>query len=995
MGRLAAIGYAPNLGEQSHRIVSPLSLGVCSRQMLWLQTFGGPIVYGNDGNPKLGAAQRRNLGLISVLAVAGPGGLGRDKIVGLLWPDVTPRRARHSLTQALYIVRKSLDCDDLIEGIEDLRLNPARIRTDVGALDAALSERNEEEAARLYRGPFLDQLFPATTVFERWVDSHRASYEERMVAAYKVLVERANAAADHAASVQWLRELAAIRPTDSAVTLQLMNALVKSGDAQAAVRRAHLHTRIRRDDYDLEADETVVELAEHLRSARRSVSLPEHTLDFVPDHTADPPTDESRPEPIRDPVIASGASLSLSADLTRMRDQRTRVRKVRAWVLVFALPLLVILIVLFKPGPPELTTLSARILVAPFRIVGGDASLDYLREGMVELLSTRLADDSAAPTLDAGAVIRAWRRAGVGRSSEPSRDSVVVLAARLGAERVIIGSIVGTARRAVISASVINASSGEVHGEARVEGPVDSLTALVDRLAAQLLASQAGLQPPLAQRTSASLPALRAFLAASSAYTRGDFAIAMDRYQVALEFDSAFAIAALRLGLTARQLNSFPLEHQALAQAWRFRSGLNQRDYAHLTALLGPRYPAISSESETLAAWEDALRSSPGRPEVLFGFAAHVAQRNGYLLTGHQQERSVAALDRALVVDPTYSPAHLLRLMLVGTPANVPGPLTPVLRWRLAIARADTVAQRQIADSLPHLGPANLRALAAATQFDAIETRLGSRAVSILRARNPAAEDAMDLLLAEYSFRAIAYDTSGMSETLRAMQRLNPATRAHLRLRVLDGIYGTGDSTLALLAAQELDRDFRTNQSRSSAADGCVLGQWHLARGDTGAVRSTLMSLLADQSTEPITIGAPASFCVPLLSAGLSVYRGQANAREQVLALDSLVLTSTAAGDLSTYGHIAISRLHRRLGNVQPALLAVRRRPYLAGGWSRYLATSLVEEGELAQLAGDAAGAVTAYTRYLTVRSDNLDARSILITTLRDSLSAQLRNSAH
>ena len=125
------------------------------------------------------------------------------------------------------------------------------------------------------------------------------------------------------------------------------------------------------------------------------------------------------------------------------------------------------------------------------------------------------------------------------------------------------------------------------------------------------------------------------------------------------------------------------------------------------------------------------------------------------------------------------------------------------------------------------------------------------------------------------------------------------------------------------------------------------------------------------------------------------MYRGQANAREQVLALDSLVLTSTAAGDLSTYGHIAISRLHRRLGNVQPALLAVRRRPYLAGGWSRYLATSLVEEGELAQLAGDAAGAVTAYTRYLTVRSDNLDARSILITTLRDSLSAQLRNSAH
>ena len=52
--------------------------------MLWLQTFGGPIVFDDEGQPKLAAAQRRSLGLLSVLAVAGSGGLSRDKIVGLL-----------------------------------------------------------------------------------------------------------------------------------------------------------------------------------------------------------------------------------------------------------------------------------------------------------------------------------------------------------------------------------------------------------------------------------------------------------------------------------------------------------------------------------------------------------------------------------------------------------------------------------------------------------------------------------------------------------------------------------------------------------------------------------------------------------------------------------------------------------------------------------------------------------------------------------------------
>src|SRR5688572_21784281 len=120
--------------------------------MLWLQTFGGPIVFGDDAQPRLAAAQRRSLGLLSVLAASGSGGLGRDKIVGLLWPDVSARRARHSLTQALYVARKALECDDLIEGVEDLRLNPARIATDVTAFETALLQKNEEEAVRLYRG---------------------------------------------------------------------------------------------------------------------------------------------------------------------------------------------------------------------------------------------------------------------------------------------------------------------------------------------------------------------------------------------------------------------------------------------------------------------------------------------------------------------------------------------------------------------------------------------------------------------------------------------------------------------------------------------------------------------------------------------------------------------------------------------------------------------------------------------------------------------------
>jgi len=74
--------------------------------MIRLRTFGGAVLYAEDGTPMGGAAaRRRTLGLLSVLAVAGDAGLSRDKLVGLFWPDVEARRARHSLTQALYVAR--------------------------------------------------------------------------------------------------------------------------------------------------------------------------------------------------------------------------------------------------------------------------------------------------------------------------------------------------------------------------------------------------------------------------------------------------------------------------------------------------------------------------------------------------------------------------------------------------------------------------------------------------------------------------------------------------------------------------------------------------------------------------------------------------------------------------------------------------------------------------------------------------------------------------
>ena len=81
---------------------------------------------------------------------------------------------------------------------------------------------------------------------------------------------------------------------------------------------------------------------------------------------------------------------------------------------------------------------------------------------------------------------------------------------------------------------------------ATVEGPADSLTALVDRLAAQLLALGAGEGPyRLSALTTTSLPALRAWLNGRAANRKGDYARARDLFDQAIEYDSTFALAGL------------------------------------------------------------------------------------------------------------------------------------------------------------------------------------------------------------------------------------------------------------------------------------------------------------------------------------------------------------------------------------------------------------------------------------------------------------------
>src|SRR3954468_2020720 len=124
--------------------------------MLRLSTFGGLVLH-QDGQLHTGpAAQRRRLALLAVVASAGRRGVGRERLLSLLWRDSEHESARHSLYQALHAIRRSVGDGDAFLGASTLQLNPERVASDVSEFGEAVEEGAHERAVRLHRGAFLD-----------------------------------------------------------------------------------------------------------------------------------------------------------------------------------------------------------------------------------------------------------------------------------------------------------------------------------------------------------------------------------------------------------------------------------------------------------------------------------------------------------------------------------------------------------------------------------------------------------------------------------------------------------------------------------------------------------------------------------------------------------------------------------------------------------------------------------------------------------------------
>ncbi|MFL5618507.1 MAG: BTAD domain-containing putative transcriptional regulator [Gemmatimonadaceae bacterium] len=854
-----------------------------------------------EGQPLSGAAtQRRLLALLSVLAASGDAGLSRDKLVGLLWPDVEPERARHSLTQSLYSARRALRDDGLFDVTSaSVRLDPSHITSDVSEFQQSLDRNELERAVELYEGPFLDGFFvTGAPEFEQWSSTQRTRLRDVAVGALERLASDAESRGELTTVVRWRRQAASLLPLDASRTVQLMTAMVAAGDRAGALQQARVHAALLRQELGLDADPLVESYAETLRTEAAS----------SPIEAAERPTTATEASNASN---ATGTELAtaLIAEPVVIRRTVTPVDGIATHGLASAPPelrvplwqrwaiLSVVIVVLLGIGvligrarrepSAEVTPLALRqrVVVAPFRVAGADPSLAYLRDGMVELLSARLADDSLARSVDAGAVLGAWRAAGLSPAMDVPRDTIVKLATRLGAERVVVGSVVGSSTRTVLTATVLTLPAGTVSGQGSVAGPMDSLTTLIDRLAARLLVSQAGQEDDLSHFMSSSLPAVRAYLAAQSAFRAGDFGQAIRGYETALRRDSTFALAALHEALAADRIaREIPLRH-GVSLAWAARNDLGDRDRSRLLALSGPRYPALPTGAELTTAWQHMVDLAPQNAESWYELALRVLHDGAAAGLADPRPRAIDALRRSLAVDSTHRVARDLLAGLLARDDSVRG--DPEDAWRML-------------------------------------ERASSRATD--------ASERIDLALAQHDVALDAGRMDRVAESIARLRRLLPGPRAWLRLRVLDGLYGDVDSAAAATAANTLDAAVGdapvvgASTSEGWLADACVLAQWRLHHDDTTQVRATIARLRGWRRRLTSTaVTATPTACAELLEASHAVVARQADARARVMRLDSLAFTTQVSGDAAAYAPIVVARLYERLGDVASARRALHK----------------------------------------------------------------------
>lgn len=487
--------------------------------------------------------------------------------MALLWPDREEERARHLLRDALYRLREVLGDHAIQAGGEGLRLDPSVVRCDLWDFEDALDARDWSAADRAYGGVFLDGLnFTGSPEFDHWVDGQR----QRLVGLHRVCLDALactyEGAHDLRALVSVRRRLFDLDPLSTQATLRLMEALEVAGDRHAALLQAADHERRLAAELDTSPDAEVRAYADRLRHSARGAT-----------------------------IAAAAEKPAISSPVTKDAvERRHEFRWLHSWrrhvVATVGLGLgAAAWWFATRPSAKHLEKDTPRsLIVTDFGAAPLDSTLSRL---VTEAIRVGLQQSSLVRIAPPEGIANALRRLRRSPSEAFTLAIAREIAQRDPVDAIVDGDLTRSGQGWLLTVRLVDPDSGAILQRIAIASASETgLLLVADRAARRLRRAlgepRAGVRasPPLADVTTASLPALRLYTEGMRANDRvGDFSRAVSLLRQAVVIDTMFASAWRKLAaayVNAR-LGTPEERDEAITRAFRYRDRLTEPERLH------------------------------------------------------------------------------------------------------------------------------------------------------------------------------------------------------------------------------------------------------------------------------------------------------------------------------------------------------------------------------------------------------------------------------
>jgi serine/threonine-protein kinase len=301
------------------------------------------------------------------------------------------------------------------------------------------------------------------------------------------------------------------------------------------------------------------------------------------------------------------------------------------------------------------------MLVLPFDNLRDDRSVDWLREGSVSMLALNLSQWNDLTVVDHERLHDLLSHHRLRPGDPIGLDLARRLAREAGVWTVVLGDFTQAGDSLHLVARMYDVASGERVDVARVDDrPGNDARPLFDDLAAKLLDLSGAPQEiriGLAQSTTNSLEAYRAYLDGVERLNRWDLAGAEQGFRRATALDTTFGLAYYRLALTRGWLVGVgdSIADNAIARATAY----SERVPAHDRTVINAYRAFLAGEYSTARdSYQQLIARDAGDADAWYGLGEAWFHDSTYRDKSPAWTRAIQAFRRTLALDPEYALAY-------------------------------------------------------------------------------------------------------------------------------------------------------------------------------------------------------------------------------------------------------------------------------------------------------------------------------------------------